>query len=86
MSFRFYDVLEELQKKLEEWKVDSSMSKMDVIDSIRERVVLMMVHVVTTPLIGSAFAYPGDLPGLEEWLLSDNNNNNNMDETHLSTT
>jgi hypothetical protein len=67
MSLRFYDVLEELLKSLDEWREDESVMKQDVIDSTRERVLMMMTHVVTTPLIGTAYAYPGDID-IDTWL------------------
>ena len=67
MSLRFYDVLEELLKSIDEWREDESVMKQDVIDSTRERVLMMMTHVVTTPLIGTAYAYPGDID-IDTWL------------------
>jgi hypothetical protein len=67
MSLRFYDVLEGLLKSLDEWREDESVMKQDVIDSTRERVLMMMTHVVTTPLIGTAYAYPGDID-IDTWL------------------
>lgn len=68
MSFRFYDVLEQLHSSLDGWKSDTAMTKEDVVDCVRERVLILMIHVVTTPMIGTAYAYPGDIPGLENWL------------------
>jgi len=70
MSFRFYDVLEQLHKDLDAWNENDDVTKRDVIDSVRDRTLILMIHVVTTPLIGTAYAYPGDLPGLENWLSS----------------
>jgi hypothetical protein len=43
-------------------------SKCDVLDSVRERILMLMTHVVTTPLIGTAYAYPGDIQSLETWI------------------
>ena len=67
MTLRFYDVLEEMLKSLEEWRSDDAVEKQDMIDSVRERVLMMMTHVATTPLIGTAYAYPGDID-LDSWL------------------
>jgi hypothetical protein len=41
MSLRFYDVLEELLKSLDEWREDDAVGKQDVIDSTRERVLMI---------------------------------------------
>ena len=68
MSLRFYDVLEETLKHLETWRASRTMTKDDVVDSIRQRVLTLMMHVMTTPLIGTAYAYPGDIKSLEEWV------------------
>lgn len=67
MTLRFYDVLEEMLKSLEQWRGNDAVTKQDMIDSTRERVLMMMTHVITTPLIGTAYAYPGDID-LESWL------------------
>ena len=72
MSLRIYDVLEELLKSLDEWREDDAVAKRDVIDSTRERVLMIMTHVITTPLIGTAYAYPGDLD-LDKWLEPEGN-------------
>lgn len=68
MSLRYYDVLEDTLKNLEEWRSNKDFKKADVIDSMRERILMLMTHVITTPLIGTAFAYPGDVKALEEWV------------------
>ena len=68
MSFRYYDVLEETIHRLDEWKQNDSVSKGDVLDSVRERILMLMTHVVTTPLIGTAYAYPGDIQLLDTWI------------------
>jgi hypothetical protein len=70
MSLRFYDVMEELLKSLGEWREDDAVTKNDIIDSTRERVLMMMTHVITTPLIGTAYAYPGDID-LDTWLAAE---------------
>ena len=71
MSFRYYDVLEALYRSLEEWQQTEAISKQDVIDSVRERTLLLMSHVITTPLLGTAFAYPGDITDqLDAWLVA----------------
>jgi len=67
MSMRYYDVLEETLKCLDEWKASPLVTKDDAIASMRSRVLMLMTHVATTPLIGTAYAYPGDIKGLEEW-------------------
>ena len=61
MSLCFYDVLERTLLDIEKWKADSSHSKADVLDAMRKRVVMLMRHVQATPMMGSAYAYPGDL-------------------------
>lgn len=68
MSFRLYDVLEDLLKNLEEWKDNPQVSKEDVLDSTRERTLVLMTHIITAPMIGTAFAYPGDIPHFEKWV------------------
>jgi hypothetical protein len=70
MSFRYYDVLEETINRLDEWRQNEAVSKHDVLDSVRERVLMLMTHVITTPLIGTAYAYPGDIHSLETWIAS----------------
>ena len=76
MSLRYYDVLEATIRSLEEWRLNEAVSKHDVLDSVRERILMLMTHVVTTPLIGTAYAYPGDIQSLETWI----------DSTPLTTT
>lgn len=61
MSLRYYDVMEKLLEDLKKWEENASMNKKDIIDSTRERVIMLMRHVIITPMIGSAYAYPGDL-------------------------
>ena len=68
MALRYYDVLEALYRRLDEWRASDEMTKADVLDSVRESVLNLMTHVVTTPLIGTAYAYPGDMEGLDAWL------------------
>ncbi len=70
MTLRFYDVLEQLLRSLEEWREDGAVEKNDVIDSVRQRTLMLMTHVATTPLIGTAYAYPADI-NLDEWLAAD---------------
>ena len=70
MSFRYYDVLEETVNRLDEWRQNDAVSKYDVLDSVRERILMLMTHVITTPLIGTAYAYPGDIQSLETWISS----------------
>jgi hypothetical protein len=67
MSLRYFDVLEETLKNLDEWRASRLVTKEDVLDSMRERILMLMTHVLTTPLIGTAYAYPGDIKSLEEW-------------------
>jgi hypothetical protein len=68
MTLRYYDVLEGLVQSIDEWRASPLLTKEDVLDSVRERILLLMTHVITTPLIGTAFAYPGDIQGLDDWL------------------
>lgn len=67
MTLRFYDVMEQLLQTLDEWRTNDAVKKRDVIDTVRERVLMLMTHVATTPLIGTAYAYPGDI-NLDAWL------------------
>ena len=68
MTMRYYDVLEKLFREIDIWRADKDFAKEDVLDSVREYTLMLMTHVVTTPLIGTAYAYPGDIQGLDEWL------------------
>jgi hypothetical protein len=68
MSFRYYDLLEDLLRHIDLWRGNREMSKDDVLDSTRERVLMLMTHVISTPLIGTAYAYPGDIKTLQEWV------------------
>ena len=61
MSICYYDLLEKMLLDIQKWRETPSMSKEDVLDSTRERVVMLMRHVIITPVIGGAYAYPGDL-------------------------
>lgn len=61
MSLCFYDVLERTLLDIEKWKANTSHTKEDVLDAMRKRIVMLMRHVQATPMIGSAYAYPGDL-------------------------
>jgi hypothetical protein len=61
MSLCYYDILERLILDMEKWRKNQEITKEDVLDSTRERVIMLMRHVQTTPVIGSAYAYPGDL-------------------------
>jgi hypothetical protein len=61
MSLRYYDTMEKMLDDLEKWRENGGMTKNDVIDSARERIIMLMRHVITTPMIGVAYAYPGDL-------------------------
>jgi len=70
MTLRYYDVLEKLFREIEIWRMDKEVAKEDVLDTVREYVLMLMTHVVTTPLIGTAYAYPGDIQGLDEWFAS----------------
>ena len=67
MSLRYYDVLEQTLTHLDEWRASKTTTKDDVLDAIRERILMIMTHVITTPLIGTAYAYPGDIKSLEQW-------------------
>ena len=68
MSFRFYDSLDDFLRQIDVWRSDSMVSKHDVLDSTRQRVLLFMTQVVSTPLIGTAYAYPGDIQHLRDWV------------------
>ena len=70
MALRYYDVLEEFLKILDTWRKDREMKKEDILDSSRERILMLMTHVISTPLIGTAYAYPGDIKTLEDWVAS----------------
>ena len=80
MSLCYYDVLERMILDLEKWKKNPEMTKNDVLDSTRERIVILMRHIQTTPMIGSAYAYPGDLDLSTVLNLYDEQNNTNNNQ------
>ena len=80
MSLCYYDVLERMILDLEKCKKNPEMTKNDVLDSTRERIVILMRHIQTTPMIGSAYAYPGDLDLSTVLNLYDEQNNNNNNQ------
>jgi hypothetical protein len=86
MALRYYDVLEGLYRRLDEWRADDDTTKGDVLDSVRESVLNLMTHVVTTPLIGTAYAYPGDMEGLDAWLASEDGTSSSSTTTTTTTT
>jgi hypothetical protein len=61
MSLCYYDILERTLVDSQKWRESPDMTKEDVLDSFRKRIVMLMRHVQTTPMIGSAYAYPGDV-------------------------
>ena len=61
MTLRLYDILENTLKDIDKWRESEGTTKNDVLDSVRERVIMVMRHIIVTPMIGSAFAYPGDV-------------------------
>lgn len=61
MSLCYYDVLERTLLDIEKWQANAEYTKEDVLDATRKRIIMLMRHVQTTPMIGSAYAYPGDL-------------------------
>lgn len=69
MTVRLYDVLETTLQDIDRWREDSQAGKGDVLDSFRDRILMLMTQVLSTPLIGSAYSYPGDLD-LREWAAS----------------
>lgn len=77
MTLRYYDVLEETLHLVDEWRDSDIITKHDVLDSVRERILMLMTHVISTPIIGTAYAYPGDVQSLDLWLSDDIN----IDET-----
>ena len=69
MTLRYYDVLENLYRNTERWRTNELVTKDDVLDDVRECLLLLMKHVITTPIIGTAYAYPGDISeALDAWL------------------
>lgn len=68
MALRIYDVLENFLVELDECLQSSHIQKEDVIQMARDRTLLIMRHVVVTPLIGEEYAFPGDLEGIHEWI------------------
>lgn len=61
MTLRLYDILENTLRDLDKWRASEGTTKGDVLDSVRERVIMVMRHIIITPTIGSAYAYPGDV-------------------------
>ena len=66
MTKRFYDVLEDTKRELQQWRTDEGMQKADVLDSMDQRVLTLLGMVISAPMVGTLFAYPGDLD-LSEW-------------------
>lgn len=67
MSLRIYDILENTTKELDTLQADTAVTKTDVIQQVRSRLVQIMTHVITTPTIGEEYAYPGDID-LSPWV------------------
>lgn len=61
MSLRIYDILENTTKELDTLQTDVTVTKTDVIQIFRARLIQIMTHVITTPTIGEEYAYPGDI-------------------------
>ena len=66
MTKRFFDVLEDMQHDMQRWRKDSAMQKADVLDSMEQRVTMLLGMAISAPMIGTLFAYPGDLD-LSAW-------------------
>ena len=66
MSLRIYDILETTTKDLDTLLADTTVTKLDVVQQMRSRLVQIMTHVITTPTIGEEYAYPGDID-LSPW-------------------
>ena len=67
MSLRIYDILENTTKDLDILHADITVTKTDVVQQMRARLVQIMTHVITTPTIGEEYAYPGDID-LSPWI------------------
>ena len=67
MSLRIYDIMENTTKDLDILHADITVTKTDVVQQMRARLVQIMTHVITTPTIGEEYAYPGDID-LSPWI------------------
>ena len=65
-TLRYYDVLEASLLELDRMSGDPMVSKHNVVESMLQRLLLLMRHVMVTPLIGEEYAYPGDID-LRPW-------------------
>lgn len=61
MTKRFFDALEDFKSDVARWRSDEAMQKADVLDSTEQRVLTLLGMVIASPMIGTLFAYPGDL-------------------------
>ena len=66
MTKRFFDVLEDMKNDMQKWRKDPAMQKSDVLDSMEQRVLTLTGMVISAPMVGTLFAYPGDLD-LSAW-------------------
>ena len=61
MTLRYYDCIEQLTKDLDLLEKNKTVTKHDVIATVRSRLVQLMKHIIVTPMIGAEYAYPGDI-------------------------
>ena len=65
-SLRFYDMLEAATIEVDKQNADPLVTKHDLAQYTRSVLLQLMTRMVTAPLIGEEFAYPGDID-LRPW-------------------
>ena len=51
-TLRYYDVVESIALELDKMNADDAVTKQNVIESMRARILLLMRHILVTPMIG----------------------------------
>ena len=65
-TLRYYDALEAATIELDRMNADALVTKQNIAESMRQRLLQLMRHVLVTPMIGEEYAYPGDID-LRPW-------------------
>ena len=65
-TLRYYDALEAATIELDRMNADALVTKQNIAESMQQRLLQLMRHVLVTPMIGEEYAYPGDID-LRPW-------------------